>query len=210
MDFNPQSYAPDGTAIFAKDTDLLIRFFTHPELSQYKSVRDGMPVHDDVIMIEVITPGERDSTRVAATELHKRRFPRQWEAFKSGQEMSQSGTPIDLLFPAEPSTVLRLKSQNVHTIQQLAALSDSAKQSLGMGGQQFQDKARAFLSSAQGGQNFHAMQASMQKQIDDLKAMLLEKGVAAPEAEPANLPEEPEVPTEPVRRGPGRPRSAVA
>jgi hypothetical protein len=207
MDFNPQSYAPDGTAIFAKDTDLLVRFFKHAELSQYKSVRDGMPIHDDVDMIEVITPGEREPVKVVATELHKRRFPRQWEAYKSGQEQSMSGTPIDLLFPSEPSTVLRLKSQNVHTIQQLAALSDSAKQSLGMGAQQFQDKARTYLSAAHDGQNFHTMQANMQKQIDDLKALLAEQGVQAPEAPAANLPPETEAP---VRRGPGRPRTAVA
>lgn len=208
MDFNPQGYSPDGTAIFAKDSDALVRFFRHAELSQIKSVQAAAPIYDDVDMIEVITPGEKDPVRQPANELHKRRFPRQWEAYKSGQEMAQSGTPIELLLTNQPSAVLQLKSLNIHTIQQLAALSDSAKQMIPMGGQQLQDKARAYLSSAQGGQNFHTMQAAMQAQIDQLKNMLAEAGLQPPIAPALNLPDEKPQPE--AKRGPGRPPKSQA
>ncbi len=208
MDFNPQSYAPDGTAIFAKDTDLLVKFFRHAELSQIKSIKGGAPIYDDVDMIEVITPGEKDPVRVVATPLHQRRFPRQWEAYKNGQEMAQSGTPIEMLLTNQPSAVLQLKSLNIHTIQQLAGLSDSAKQMIPMGGQQLQDKAKAYLSAAHDGQNFHAMQAAMQAQIDQLKNMLTEQGVTPPAERPLNLPDEKPQPE--AKRGPGRPRKDQA
>ena len=208
MDFNPQGYSPDGTAIFAKDTDLLVKFFRHPELSQIKSVKAGAPIYDDVDMIEVITPGEKDPVRQIASEIHKRRFPRQWEAYKSGQEMAQSGTPIELLLTAQPGTVLQLKSLNIHTIQQLAGLSDAAKQMIPMGGQQLQDKARAYLSAAHDGQNFHAMQAAMQAQIDKMANMLAEAGISPPAPAALNLPDE--KPQTEAKRGPGRPPKTQA
>lgn len=188
MDFNPQSYAPDGTAIFAKDDQLLIKFFRHPELSQIKSKANGVPVYDDVDMISVIQPGEKEEVKVVATDMHKRRFPKQWEAYKSGQDQAQSGTPLDHLFPAEPGAVLTLRAFNVFTVQQLANLSDTAMINIPMG-RTLADKAKAYLASASAGQNFHTMQDSMQRQIDALKAALAERGVEAPETPASPEPE---------------------
>lgn len=202
MDFNPISYTPDGTAVFAKDDQLLVKFFRHSELSHHKSVKGGMPVYDDVDMISVIQPGEKEEVKVVASEFHKRRFPKQWENYKAGIEQQQSGTPLEHLFPAEPGTVLQLKHFNIFTVQQLAMLSDTAMTNIPMG-RTLSDKAKAYLSSASGGQNFHAMTAAMQKQIDDLKALLADQGITPPESKPLNLPSEPQ--TE-ARRGPGRPR----
>lgn len=203
MDFNPQGYTPDGTAIFAKDDQLLVKFFRHPELSHQKSKEKGMPIYDDVDMISVIQPGEKEEIKVMADEFHKRRFPKQWDAYKAGIEQHQSGTPLEHLFPAEPGTLLTLKSFNVFTVQQLANISDSSMGNIPMG-RTLSDKAKAYLSSATNGQNFHAMQSAMQKQIDDLKAMLADQGIQAPTPPALNLP------TEEPRRGPGRPRKEAA
>lgn len=199
MDFNPIGYSPDGVAIFGKDDQLLVRFYRHAELSQYKSKKANAPIYDDVDMVEVITPGEKESVKVIADEFHQRRFPKQWEAYKAGIELQQSGTPIELLLNTEPSMVRHLKHMNVHTIQQLAALSDSNKQLIGMGAEQLQQRAREYLSKAAGGQTFHQMD-EMKKEIEQLKAMLAEKGTPAAETEPQ---------TE-ARRGPGRPRRETA
>lgn len=200
MDFNPLSISPDGMAVFATDKQLLVKFVRHAELSQFKSVKAGAPIYDDVDMIEVYTPGEKDPVRVVATEFHKRRFPDQWKAYQDGIELHQSGTPIELLFTNEPSAVRLLKHLNVHTIQQLSALSDTAKQQIGHGAQQWQDRAKTYLNSASGGQNFHEMEA-MKARMAQLEALLAEKGVEAP----AITEPQPE-----ARRGPGRPRKDQA
>ncbi len=189
MDFNPQSYAPDGTAIFANDAQLLVKFFNHPQISKFKSDKAGLPIYDDVEMISVIQPGEKEEIKVLATEFHRRRFVRQYEAFKKGLEQTAGGTPLDHLFPSEPSTIANLKAFNVFTIQQLAALTDSAMGQIPMG-RTLVDRARAYLSSAGQGQNFHAMQAAMQKQIDELKGMLGDKAADLPPPPALNLPDE--------------------
>lgn len=194
MDFSPQSYTPDGVAIFANDSQLLVKFSVHSELSQHKSKLAGAPVYDDIEIVTIMNPGEKDPVIVAADEFHKRRFPKQYEAFKAGIESAHSGTPLDLLFPAAPSTVKQLNAFNIYSIQQLAAISDSAITQIPMG-QTLADKAKEYLRNAGAGQSFHAMEA-MQKQIEELKARLEEGGIAAPET-PAFTNE---------RRGPGRPR----
>lgn len=188
MDFAPQGYTSEGVALFGKDEQSLVRFYRHPELSKFQSDSAGLPVYVDVEMISVIQPGEKDETKVLATEWHRRRFPRQYEAFKQGLEQTQTGTPLDHLFPSEPSTILTLKSFNIHTVQQLAGVSDTAINNLPMG-RSLVDRAKVYLQSATGGQPFHQMEA-MQRQIEELKAALAEQQATAP-AE--------------TRRGPGRP-----
>ena len=197
MDFNYQSIAPDGTAIFANDAQLLVKFSIHSELSQFKSKQQGMPIYDDVEIITIMNPGEKEPTIIAATEMHKRRFPKQYEAFKAGLDGDHGGTPLDLLFPSSPSTVKALKAFNVYSIQQLSVIDDSAAGQIPMG-ITLRDKAKAYLKNAGSGQNFHALE-EQQKQIDQLKAMLAEAGITPPETPAVTE-------TTEVRRGPGRPR----
>lgn len=196
MDFNYQSIAPDGVAIMGNDAQLLVRFSTHAEMSQIKSKAAGMPVYDDVEIVTIMNPGEKEPVIVQATDWHRRRFPNQYEAFKKGKEDQQGGTPLDLLFPNSPSTVKQLKAYHIFTIQQLSTISDSAKSQIPMG-QTLVDRAKAYLTQAGAGQGFHAME-EMQRQIDALKAALGDAGAAVPEM--------PAVPM-PQRRGPGRPKA---
>ncbi|MGM4987418.1 hypothetical protein [Tardiphaga sp. 841_E9_N1_2] len=186
MEFSPQGYTPDGIAMFGKDEQSMVRFFRHPMLSKIQSEEKGLPVYVDVDMIEVIQPGEKESVQVLATEWHKRRFQKQWQAFQDGIEQTAVGTPLDHLFPSEPGTILTLKSFNIHTVQQLAGLTDSAIGNLPMG-RQLVDKAKAYLGSADGGSEFHAMQ----RRIAELEAKVANQAEAPPE-----------------KRGPGRPPKA--
>jgi hypothetical protein len=196
MDFNPQSIAPDGTAIFASDAQLLVKFFIHSELSQHKSKLQGVPVYDDVECVQILNPGEKEPVIVQADEFHRRRFPRQYEAFKKGMEDHHGGTPLEMLFPASPSTVKQLKSFHIFSIQQLAAITDGSATQIPMG-ISLRDRAKEYMAKAGNGQNFHAMEA-MQAQIDALKAALTDVGQPVPEL--------PVIAAQPQRRGPGRPK----
>lgn len=188
LEFNPQGYTPDGVAVFGTDEKLLVKFYRHAELSQHKSKLEGRPIYDDVEMVSVIQPGEKDEVKTLANDWHRRRFPKQYEAFQKGLEQAVTGTPLELLFPAEPSTILALKGSNVFTVEQLAGISDTAMNNIPMG-RTLADRAKAYLQASHGGQGFHQMEA-MQKQIQELQEQL-----AAAQAAPQ--PEQ--------RRGPGRP-----
>lgn len=193
LEFSPQGYTPDGVAVFGSDEKLLVRFYRHAELSQHKSKMEGRPIYDDVEMVSVIQPGEKDEVKTLASDWHRRRFPKQYEAFQKGLEQSHTGAPLDLLFPAEPSTVLMLKQNNVFTIEQLAGISDTAMGNIPMG-RTLADRAKAYLQASRGGQGFHQME-EMQRQIQQLQAQLAE-------AQAASQPD-------PERRRPGRPPKVI-
>jgi hypothetical protein len=195
MDFNPQRIDEfSGVAEFANDAQLLVRFKMHSELSQYKSKKAGIPIYDDIEIVEILNPGEKEPVIVAADQFHTRRFPKQYEAFKAGLEQDSSGTPLDHLFPASPSTVKQLKTFNIYSVQQLAQIADSAITQIPMG-RTLVDKAKAYLANASKGQSHHAVEA-LQDEVAKLKAMIAEAGMTPPET-PAITPE---------KRGPGRPR----
>lgn len=189
MEFDYQRIAPDGTAIQGTDAQLLVKFYKHPVISKIKSDEAGAPMFDDVEMVHVITPGENNPIDVMATDWHRHRFAKQYDLFKKGIEQSQSGTPLEMLFPSEPSTILALKTFHVYTVQQLANITDSAMGQIPMG-RTLVDRARAYLSAAAGGQNFHTTVNAMQKQIDELKALLGDKADSLPPAPAVNLPPE--------------------
>lgn len=193
LDFNPSSYTPDGVALFGDDSKLLVKFFVHPELSQIRSRKEGRPVHDDVVMVSVIQPGEKEEVKVLANDWHKARFPKQWEAFEKGHAQSISGTRLEFLFPGEPSTILMLNGFNVFTVEQLAGLSDTGMNNVPRG-RDLAVRAQKYLQSAGSGSSFHQVE-EMQKQIEELKAQIAQQ--AAPAAE------------QPQRRGPGRPPKAI-
>ncbi len=177
-EFNPTAYTPDGVAVFGSDAQLLVKFFKHPQISKFASNEAGVPIHQDVIMIEVLQPGERDAVRVLADEFHRHRFPRQWENFQKGNATELTGTPLEMLFPNEPSTILTLKTFNVFTVQQLAAISDTAMTQIPMG-RTLSERAQRYLDAATGGASFHQMQEQIAALTAKLTA-LTEQGVAPP------------------------------
>lgn len=189
MDFVPQGYTNNGIALFGHDDQSMVKFFKHPTISKAKSDEAGVPVYEDVEMVSVIFPGEKEAVCVIATEWHKRRFPRQYEVFKTGSDQTLTGTPLDHLFPSDPGAIMNLKSFNVFTVQQLAALTDTAIMQIPMG-RQLTDRAKAYLGSSN--PEYHAMK----NRIDELEARL---NADVPADNPA------EVEEAPVRRGPGRP-----
>lgn len=190
MEFNPISYTPDGVAVFGRDEGLLVKFYKHPVLARYASTERGIPIYDDVIMIEVMNPGETEVRRVLKSREHEFRFPRQWEAFCKGEKQEvQSGTPLDLLFPNEPGTVLTLKATNIFTVQQLANLHDTAINNLQFG-RSLVDRAKAYLGTAEGGAQFHQMEKTIADQaraLEDMKtqmAAMQAQMKAAPQTQP--------------------------
>ena len=185
---------------YGDDTKLIVRFFRKPELHGLQSEEAGRPVYVGVDMCAIRQPGERDEWHGAASESHKMRFPRQWEAYQNGQEYIPDGTPLDVIFAAEPETVTNLKYFKIHTVEQLAALQENAISRIGLGGRLLVTKAQRFMEAATGYQAASKMNRDLEEQKSEnelLKTRLeaLEKLLAtATEPEP--------------KRGPGRPPNA--
>jgi hypothetical protein len=141
---------------------LFVRFSMHPVLDEVRThggkLSDGTiveaagyPVHKEVEYIEIAVPG--DKTNIIHRPLRdedKRRFRQQYQAWKANPEGNQDGTvgfPLKDWPGISRAQVEDLKYFRVHTVEQLANLSDGNAANIGPI-QDLKRKAQAFLQAA--------------------------------------------------------------
>jgi hypothetical protein len=147
-------------------------FYIEPVMDEMATQRQGHPIFRDEERVKIHIPGNNLSIPVErVNDEHRMRWPDAYKRFKEGQEMAHEGTPLEM-WPAisSKSQVLFLKHHDIHTIEQMAQVSDYNLTKLGMGGRQLRDLAQAFLDSAQR----NAMTKSLMAENDKLAAELIE------------------------------------
>lgn len=164
-------------ALLGTDKDVIAIFHKGTRLNEIKSREQGTPVYDALDFLKVIHPGEPLNVYdQPVREQDKWRFKAQWDRYQAGASQSVSGTPLSVLFPWNPEIVQTLAGMHITTVQQLAELSDTAKQNL-MFGMNLSQKAQHYLSTAEKGREYHQMQAQLDKyreQVDELVATVNE------------------------------------
>jgi hypothetical protein len=176
------------------DSALHVRIYSRPIQNIFLSQKEGHPIFEDVVYIEIHTPGNQlNIVDTPIREDHKRRFPLQWAHYQNthGKDAQVVGTPVNqwpLLTAAQAETV---KALGFLTVQQVAFASDDQVQKIGMHGGMapfaFRDRAKRFLEAAAGDAALNKRDEemnAMRKQIADLTAMLKPSAPAA--ATPTN------------------------
>lgn len=149
--------SPDGAAL---------RFFEEPKKNNFASDQHGRPIFDKCLMVEVITPGSRESIPVFELErtfaeetgiTQPRRSPKyeqyreQIAAFRSGrQSLELQGTPLSAWPALDVAQVASCEHAGIFTVDALAALPDSRFSALGPGARDLVVKAQSFLAAASG------------------------------------------------------------
>lgn len=144
---------PDFTPVGRGERDGAVpRFYTKAQLNGFKSNQAGRPVHEDVEFVEIHVPGDRKTVvDTLVKDEHRRRWPREYEAFKKGQEVAVVGTALEDWAPISRALVEDLRYAHVRTVEQLAALTDGQLEKvLPMGGVSWREKAQRFLEAAAG------------------------------------------------------------
>jgi len=180
-EFQPFS-APNPNAMLTRGYDVVssgpqdankIVAFKYEKVPNAKASRDsGRPVYDNKIFVMIHEPGDKLTTiEREASDDDKRRWPQQWAQFMQGAKQVAQGAPLHLLFPDNPAIVANLNNYNIQTIEQLAALQAHGIQTVGMGCQEWVNKAQAWIKQAEKGVDFHKFQSEL-KQRDDMIAAL--------------------------------------
>ncbi len=178
--------------------------------------------------------GDRRNARIPDTWIPH--YRRAYDAWKNGQEPPLDGMPIRGWSVISPAQQEMLVSLNIRTVEDLAQVTEDGIRRIGMGGVTLKNKAIAALKAAREQGPLVMENAELKAQLDlatknvetlteqvaALKAMVESGASARPAAfhvEPSAeisaaeiLEDEPPavaVETEPVRRGPGRPRKAA-
>jgi hypothetical protein len=159
----------------AADNRLFVEFYRKAVENPFKSNEAGRPVFDEVDFVKITVPGDRYSNfESKVTEEHKKRFAGRWERYKAGLTQAVTGTPLEQWPQMTVGMVASLKAMNVHTVEQLAEMSDQYAQQI-MGNHDLRRKAKLFLDAAAGEAVNNKLQSELDKrdvEINQLKEQM--------------------------------------
>lgn len=173
---DPQYKTVDGSAL---------RIWRDTAQNNFLSEQNGRPIYDEVIYIEVISPGSRDSTpvfeveRIFAPEMKHpdpllgTKYPeyKQYiDDFKKNEDgdSSLAGTPLNQWPELNRTMVASLKAQSIFTVEALAALPDTKLTAVGPDGRTWREKAKAYIESASGSAAATKLAAALERTQADL------------------------------------------
>ena len=149
----------------------MARFENVPTLNAVRSAEAGRPVYESKIVLFVRHPGERDETAVAMQPHHEYEFPRQWAAFQAGQKVDPDGTPLSVLFPAEPHIVTHLRGLHIFTAEQLAEVGEPGIARIGMGAREYVARAVRYMEASRSAAPVAAMEHAMRQRDEEIQAL---------------------------------------
>lgn len=137
------SFGADGGRIIP-------RFYVNSVQDPIATQREGRPIFFDREEVELITPGNPYNIPVeVVNDSHRQRWPEQYKAFKAGNEMSTTGTPLEQWPILKPAQVRELKALNLFTVEHVRDMSDHTIQRIPMGGRRLKAQAEAYLDDAE-------------------------------------------------------------
>lgn len=146
--------AKNGTmATYGDDKNSHAIFSQEAVLNDFRSNEEGHPSYDNVIMLEIMTPGAKTTFKTVvkdeeAGHPYSDRFPNQWKQFKAQQEQVSEGMPLTEWPVINKAQALNLKANGIHTVEQLASVIDQNLGILGLGGRELRDKAKTYINRA--------------------------------------------------------------
>ena len=154
------------------DSGLYVEFYMEAEHQSFESEKQGIPVYKDIPYVRILFPGDNTKRvvrpiRAVGDESNPsdaQRWPAQWAAFQNQSQQVQEGTPVEEWPPISKSMALSLKAVNIHTVQQLALIPDTALTF--MGARELREKAKTYIASA----TDSAVVLSMKTENDNLKS----------------------------------------
>ncbi len=164
-----------------------VEFYMEAVHQQAESQKQGRPIFKETEHIRIVIPGDKDNVVMQhATDLHRRKYPEAYKAFKNSEHTTRQGTPLEEWSPMTKSQVKEAKHFEVHTVEQLAGASDDAMQRMGMGFLALRQKAQVWLSEVRDGQaaaELHAENERMKARLAALEEAMLRQNPQEPAPE---------------------------
>lgn len=158
------------------ESTLYVSFYMDALEFKAESEKAGRPVFRDVPFIKILVPGDTSNIiERKATKDDELKFPKAWARFKAQESESVEGMPLEQWPQVTRSLLKELKYFEVHTVEQLAGLSDGQIAKLGMGFTEYRNKAKAFLAAAAGTADATAQAAEnerLRSQMADLQEQI--------------------------------------
>lgn len=124
-----------------------VKFYTEPHYRAMKSQMAGIPVYEEVLMVRIQAPGDKQTIEIhKATEEDFRKYPYQYEMYKRGLSQVQ-GTDLTKAPFLSAVQIATYEHMGIKSIEQLAGMNDTQIQSLGIDGREARKHAQMFVSN---------------------------------------------------------------
>lgn len=133
----------------ARRDRIVPRFHIETVLDQAASDIAGRPVFRDEERVQYLMAGHLNQPVERVTDEHRRRWPDEYKQFKATGEMLLTGMPVEHWAMLTRAQAIELKALGVHTVEQVADLSDALMHRLNTGGRKLKNAAIAFLDDAE-------------------------------------------------------------
>lgn len=141
----------NGQMVYHGDDSTILAIFSDEYVeNEFQTEKQARVIYDHFYQISLEYPGNnlasfkyRFRPDEVDTSQWPQRFPRQWDAFKNQKEQVPDGTPIELWPPLSKQRCLELKAMKIHTIEQVAGLTDMTGPNMGMDWRKLRDMAIA-------------------------------------------------------------------
>lgn len=112
------------------------------------SEQAGRPIYKDEERVKLLMPGNPYNSPVQkVTERHKAMWPREYEAFKTNQEIAVDGTPLEQWNILSKAQVHELKGMHLRTVEDVARIPDNVLTNIPFG-RRIREMAAAYLDDA--------------------------------------------------------------
>ena len=143
------------------------RFVSLAKEDKAKSLEEGRPIFVDKPYIEILKEGG-NILQFPASDKYKERYPKEWEAFQSNEQLATDGMPLEQWAGCTRSQCENLKNLNVFSVEQLADASEAVLEKL-IGSRVLKEKAKAYLEQAQDSGKMVERLTKLEETIEYLK-----------------------------------------
>lgn len=184
------SLPPDAPA-------LAVYFLEDAQVNETVTRETGVQTYDSVLVAYISPMGRPKSNAaheikrtfpdgtVKVNQLYANKYGEQLKAYEAGHSAEALGTPLKDLVGMSKATAMNLRARGISTIEMLADMTDNAGGDI-MGFWELRDKAKKHIETREkNAPKVHLemelaerdrLIASMQRQMDDLKALIEDKG----------------------------------
>lgn len=154
------------------ENNVFVEFFMEAVEYTVESEKEGRPVFREIPHIRIIIPGDRNVEYIdRASEYFQQLYPQAWARFQASQKEGIVGTPLEQWPMMNRALVKEAHYYNIHTVEQLAEISDANVQRLGMGWTEWRRKAQAYIAAARGDADRSAQDSENQRLKDEIEAL---------------------------------------
>lgn len=151
---------------------LYVEFYMGELVSQFNTDANGDYIRTPKEFVKIRGHGSLDIVDRPVTDNDRKRFAEQYLKFKEGQRGLdlEGATPISKWKRIHPEKAAELMTHNIHTVEQVAAMTDGNLSLLGFDGAQLRKDAKSFLEGKKESVADDRV-ATLEKQMAELMAI---------------------------------------